>query len=359
MKAVRFAAPLMAMACMALVVAGCSSSGNGGTGGQSGTNGSGGSQGKQLVIGWADPQAKQPLFGAFTDALNAAAARDNAKIITLDGQANPSVQVSNIQTFITDHVDAIVIFPDDVNALKPALAKASQAGIKIIGLNAFLPPAHNAVPDVPTPYATNLDWGYVDGPYLEGKYVAQQLHGKGNVVGIKIPVPVPSLNAMLAAYQKYVTEGNPGIHWLGILPDATDDLAGAQKAMADAITRYHGNIQAVMSYTDIAGIGARQALTAAGIKNVVIIGQQGNQTGIDALKAGQIQGDIDTQPYTAAVWAYAITKDIVNGKSVPKFVRLPIKFLTKDNADSYVSWNDGVNDIKSGKTSLNVTFNGH
>lgn len=361
MKALRFAAPLVAMACTALVMAGCSSSsGSGGNAAGSGANAPGtsssGKPGKQLVIGWANPQAKQPLFETFTDALKAAAGRENIKIITLDGQANPSVQVSNIQTFITDHVDAIIIFPDDVNALKPALAKASQAGIKIIGLNAFLPAAHNATPDVPAPYVANLDWGYVDGSYIEASYVAQQLHGKGNVVGIKIPVPVPSLGAMLAADQKYVTEGNPGIHWLGTLPDATDDLAGARQSTANAITRYHGNIQAVMAYTDIAGIGAYQALAAAGLKNVVIIGVQGNQTGIDALKAGQIQGDLDTQPYTAAVWALALTKDVLGGVSIPKFVRLPVKFLTKDNVDSYVSWTDGVNDIKSGKTSLNVSF---
>jgi ABC-type sugar transport system substrate-binding protein len=347
MKALRLTAPLVATVCAALVLAGCSSSA---------TNS--GTAGKQLVIGWANPQAKQPQFQTFTDALNAAAAREHVKVITLDGQANPSVQVSNIQTFITDHVDAIIVFPDDVNALNPSLTKAAQAGIKIVALNAFEPAAAKATPQVPAPYSTDLDWGYVDGPYLMGKYVAKQLNGKGNVVGIKIPVPVPSLNAMLAADQRYVTEGNPGIRWLGTLPDATDDLAGARSSMADAITRFKGNIQAVMSYTDIGGIGARQALTAAGIKNVVIVGSEGNQTGIDALKAGQIQGDVDYQPYTAAVWALAMAKKVVNNEPFPKFVRLPIKFYTQDNVDSYRPWTEGVNDIKTGKTSLNVTFSG-
>ncbi|MGH3262328.1 MAG: sugar ABC transporter substrate-binding protein, partial [Trebonia sp.] len=261
--------------------------------------------------------------------------------------------------FITDRVSAIVVFPDDVNALNPALIKAKQAGIKIIGLNAFLPSAYNSTPNVPAPYDVNLDWGYVRGPYLEAKFVAKQLHGKGNVVGIKIPVPVPSLDAMLSAYQNYVTAGNPGIHWLGTLPDATDDLAGARQAMADAITRYHGDIQAVMAYTDIAGIGAYQALSSAGIHNVVIIGQQGNQTGVDALKAGQIQADIDTEPYTAAVWAYEMTKRVVSGSSFPKFANLPIRILTQANADSYVPWSTGIDNIKSGKTSLDVTFDGN
>lgn len=357
MRIIPVAASLV-MACATLMTAACSSTGSSATGASGGPGGSATAGGKQLVIGWADPQAMQPLFATFTDALDAAAARENVKVITLNGQANPSVQVSDIQTFITDHVNAIVVFPLDVTTLNPALTRAAQAGIKIIGINAFLPSAYNTMPTVPTPYDADLDWGYVRGPYLEGKYVAQQLAGKGNVIGINIPVPVPSLDAMLAAYQEYVTKGNPAIHWLGTLPDNSDDLAGARQAMADAITRYHGNIQAVMAYTDIAAIGADQALSSAGIKNVVIIGQQGNQTGVDALKTGEIQGDIDTEPYTAAVWTLALTKDVLAGTAVPKFINLPIKFLNKDNVSSYVPWSAGVGAIESGKTSLNVTFNG-
>jgi ribose transport system substrate-binding protein len=352
MRILRFAVPVAVATCAALVLAACSSSG---TGTATAKNGAAGS-GDQMVIGWANPQAKQPIFTTFTDALNAAAARANVKVITLDGQANPATQVSDIQTFITKKVDAIIVFPLVPEAEAAILNKAHDAGIKIIGLNAILPSAPGATPDVAAPYDANLDWGYVDGSHTSAQYVAQQLQGKGNVVGIKIPVPVPSLVAMLNAYKTSVTDGNPGIHWLAELPDATDDLAGARSSMADAITRYHGDIQAVLAYTDIAAIGAAQALAAAGIKGTVIVGQQGNQTGVDALKSGQIQGDIDTKPYTAAVWALALTKEVVAGSTFPKFVRLPIKFMTKDDVASYVSWSDGVAQIKNGKTSLDVTF---
>jgi ribose transport system substrate-binding protein len=354
MRVFRFAVPVAVATCAALVLSACSSSGAGTSTGNNAAAGSAAS-GDQMVIGWADPQAKQPIFTSFTDALNAAAARENVKIITLDGQANPATQVSDIQTFITKKVDAIIVFPLVPAAEAAILKKAHDAGIKIIGLNALLPSAPGETPDVAAPYDADLDWGYVDGSATSAKYVAQQLNGKGNVVGIKIPVPVPSLVSMLATYKSVVTAGN-SIHWLAELPDATDDLAGARSSMADAITRYHGDIQAVLAYTDIAAIGAAQALAAAGIKGTVIVGQQGNQTGVDALKSGQIQGDIDTKPYTAAVWALALTKKVVAGTAFPKFVRLPIEFMTKDNVASYVPWSEGVAQIKSGKTSLDVTF---
>lgn len=316
-----------------------------------------GESGKHIVIGWANPSGDQPIFATFTEALNAAAARANAEVITLNAAANPSAQVSDIQTFITKKVDAVIVFPLVPAADAAILNKAHAAGIKIIGLNAILPGAPGQTPAVTAPYDTNLDWGYVDGSATAAKYVAQQLNGKGSVVGIKVPIPVPSLDAMLATYKSVVSTGN-SIHWLAELPDATNDLAGARSSMADAITRYKGDIQGVLAYTDIAAIGAAQALSAAGVKGAVIIGQQGNQTGIDALKAGQIQGDLDTMPYTAAVWSLALTKDVVNGAAYPKFVRLPVDFLTKDNVGSYLPWSQGVAQIKSGQTLLDVTFDG-
>lgn len=372
MRVLRLGVPMAVATCAALLLSGCSSSGDAGSSTTSSaptitetpTNtatdaaSAPSTSGRQLVIGWADPSGDQPIFATFTDALNKAAARANAKIITLNAAANPSAQVSDIQTFITKKVDAIIVFPLVPAADAAILKKAHDAGIKIVGLNAILPSVPGQTPTVAAPYDTNLDWGYVDGSATAAKYVAQSLKGTGNVVGIKVPIPVPSLDAMLATYKSVVTAGN-SIHWLAELPDATNDLAGARSSMADAITRYKGDIQGVLAYTDISAIGAAQALSAAGVKGAVIIGQQGNQTGIDALKTGQIQGDLDTMPYTAAVWALALTKKVIAGTAFPKFVRLPVKFMTKDNVDSYIPWPDGVAQIKSGKTSLDITFPGN
>lgn len=354
MRLFRLTAPVVVAACASLVVAACGSSSGGSP--SAAAAASGPNSGKQITIGWANPQAKQPIFTAFTEALTAAADNADVKITTLDGKADPAKQVSDIQTFITQKVDAIIVFPLVPQAEDAILTKARNAGIKIIGLNAILPSAYKQTPNVAAPYDTDLDWGYVDGSYVEGQWVAKQLNGKGNVLGIKIPVPVPSLDAMMNAYKAGVTEGNPGIHWLGILPDATDDLAGARTAMANAITRYHGDIQGVLSYTDVGAVGAAQALASAGIKNVFITGQQGNSIGVDAIKSGQIQADVGTFPYTAALWALKLTQDVVTGNDYPKFVRLPVNIITSQNVGSYVPWSQGVDDIKSGKTPLDVTL---
>lgn len=354
---IRKGALVAGLAAASLMVAACTSASSTGaaTGGSTPTSSGSGSAtttSSHITIGFANPQDTQPVLEAFQAALTAAASRVGDKVISLNAGLSVNQQVSDIQTFITDKVNVIIVFPIAVPPLQAALSQAHAAGIKLLGYNAVLPGATSAAP-----FDTDLDQGIVvNGAKDAASYVSGALKGKGNVLGINIGAPVPSLIAMVDNYKADVTAGNPGIKWLETATDATDSLSGGQTAAADAITRYHGNIQAVMSYTDEAAIGAYNALKAAGIKNVVIIGQQGDADGINAIKSGEIQGDIDTQPWKEALYALKMSQDLMDGTSLPPIVEYPAVFITKANLSSYVSWQTAINQISSGAMSLNVSF---
>ena len=308
-----------------------------------------------ITIGFSNPQGTQPVLQAFQQALTAAAKRKGDKVIALNAALSVNQQVSDIQTLISDKVNVIIVFPLAGPALFPVLNQARQAGIKLIGWNALIPagkPVTSAAP-----FDTDLDQGIiVQGAQNAASYVDQALHAHGNVVGINIAAPVPSLDALVANYQADVTKGHPGVHWLGTLPDQTDSLSGGQTAMQDAITRFHGKINAVMAYTDESAIGAANALKAAGIHGTVLVGQQGNQDGINALRAGLIQGDIDTQPWRQALYALAMASDLAAGKKVPPLVEFPTVFITKANLSAYVPWSTAISEISDGKMSLSVSY---
>ena len=357
----RQGAPAVLAASAVLAVAACtsattatSSGGNPTTAAPASSGASAAGHGS-VTIGFANPQDTQPVLQAFQQALTAAATRAGDKVIALNAGLSVNQQVSDIQTLITDKVNVIIVFPLAGPPLVPALTQARNAGIKLIGYNALIPTG--TPPKSAAPFDADLDQGIViNGAKDAASYVASALNGKGNVLGINIGAPVPSLVAMVNNYKAYVTAGHPGIHWLATAFDQTDSRSGGQVAMQDAITRYHGNINAVMSYTDEAAIGAANALHQAGIKNTVIIGQQGNSDGINAIKSGLIQGDIDTQPWKEALYALAMAQDLVAGKTVPPLVEFPSVFITKANLSSYVPWAAAIQEISSGSMSLNVSF---
>lgn len=298
------------------------------------------------TIGFSNPQGTQPVLNAFGAALTAAAKRDGITVTSLNAALSVSKQVSDIQQFINDKVRAIVVFPLAGPPLVPVLTKARQAGIVVLGYNAVTTDATSASQIYP--YSADVNQGLIhQGAKLAAQFVVSQLHGSGNVLGVGIAAPVPSLHAFMAAEQADVTSGNPGIHWLETVADQTDDIAGAATPVADALTKYHNDVNAVMAYFDGAAIGAAQSLKAAGVK-AVIVGQQGNTDGIDAVKSGEIAATINEMPYNQALIALTMVRDLLSGTSVPAVVHPPVQLVTKANVGQYVPWSTAISQISSG-----------
>ncbi len=299
------------------------------------------------TIGFSNPQGTQPVLNAFQQSLTAAAKRDGIQVTSLNAGLSVSKQVSDIQQFINDKVRAIVVFPLAGPPLVPVLTQARKAGIAVLGYNAVTTDATSASQIYP--YSADINQGLIhQGAQLAAQFVDQQLHGSGNVLGVGIAAPVPSLHAFMSAEQADVTSGNPGVHWLETVADQTDDIAGAAAPVADALTKYQNKVSAVMAYFDGAAIGAAQSLKAAGVK-AVIVGQQGNTDGIDAVRSGEIAATINEMPYKQALIALTMVRDLLSNTSVPAVVHPPVQLITKSNLSQYVPWSTALQQITSGQ----------
>jgi ribose transport system substrate-binding protein len=308
----------------------------------SGGSSSGSSSSKGgYTIGFSNPQGTQPVLNTFQQALTVAAKRQNITVTSLNANLSVSNQVSDIQQFINQKVKAIVVFPLAGPPLDTVLTKARQAGIIVLGYNAL----------AAYPYNADLDQGLAkEGAPLLANFVLKQLHNKGNVLGVTIGQPVPSLQAFMSANQADVTHGQKNVKWLATVADQTDDIAGAAQPVANALTKYNNKVNAVMAYFDGAAIGAAQSLKTAGVKNAVITGQQGNNDGVGAVKSGEISATLDVMPYNEALIALTMVQQLVNGKSTPGVLYAPVKLITKSNASSYNPWPSEVSKIQSGKS---------
>jgi ribose transport system substrate-binding protein len=316
------------------------------TSASSGASSSGGK--KQYVVGFSNPQGAQPILQAFQKSLVAAGARAGIKIVPVDAQLNPQKQVSDVNQMVAQHVNGIIVFPLAPGTLNPALNQARAAGIKVLGFNAIVqkPGAGASI----APYDADFDQGEdYQGAQLLAKYVADQLHGKGNVLGIGIGVPVPSIKFMVQNFQTYFKQYAPSATWLSTVDNATDDIAGGEKVAAEAVTRFHNNIQGVMAYNDDSAIGAAVALKNAGVQNPIIVGQNGDPQGVNALKTGRMSAMIDITPWRQALIAATMMNDLLTGKKVPNWVANPVILYTKSNVDSRLDWNKAVSEIQSGQ----------
>src|SRR6478735_2768416 len=92
--------------------------------------------GDKVVIGFSAPQADHGWIGAITKGAVAEAKKySDVELKQAEGTNDVNVQISQIEQFINDKVDAIVLLPFDGAALTEVATKAMQAGIPVINVD--------------------------------------------------------------------------------------------------------------------------------------------------------------------------------------------------------------------------------
>jgi ribose transport system substrate-binding protein len=328
------------LSCAALLAAGCGSS--------SAAAGGGAKDASTFTVGFTDPTAAQPILSTLADGIADRGKRLGVKVISLDDQLSITKQVSDIRQLIAEHVNGIIAYPLDGQAVIPALDQARSEGIKVLGLDALQGNANGAYSLSP-PYQADLTQGENQSAELETQYLAKEMGDKGNVVAIGLATPVPSVTYLMQQIQTDLAKQHPGIKWLDEVYNQTDNESGGQQAMAEALGRYRGKINGVIAYNDDSAIGAAIALKSDGVSNIPIVGRNGSSEGIQAVESGQISADIDQDPYLQGATAMNIMYKLLKGEKVPAFTQSSVVLITKANASTDPTWNTGLAEVANGK----------
>ena len=100
--------------------------------GGAGCSGKSGGNSIQIVASLHD--MTEPFFVAVKRELDAEAARLGVSVSVEDGQSNSAKQTADIEAAIAGGAQGIILAPNDVNALTPAVEEVIKAGIPIVTL---------------------------------------------------------------------------------------------------------------------------------------------------------------------------------------------------------------------------------
>src|SRR3712207_2101075 len=122
-----------------VLVAGCTSntpeaSGGGGGGGEAASPND--EAGETVRIGFSAPAADHGWMAGISQAAQAEAdGYEDVELSIAEGTNDVSTQISQVETFINEGVDAIVLLPFDGAALTPVALRAMEAGIPVINFD--------------------------------------------------------------------------------------------------------------------------------------------------------------------------------------------------------------------------------
>jgi ribose transport system substrate-binding protein len=276
------------------------------------------------VIGMSQCNLGEPWRVQMDADVRAAAAKHaNLRVIFKDAQNESLTQRAQVEEFVEQGVDLIIISPKEAAPLTRPVAEAYQGGIPVIVLDRAVQG------DQFTSFigADNVKIGRE-----AGRWIRRQLGGSGKIVELKgLMTSVPGQDRNRGFLEGLELDANPGLEivfsgemkWLE--PDA-------RKEMESALAT-NDEIDVVYAHNDPGAHGAWLAARAAGRENEMLF------VGIDALpQEGQQyvkQGILDaTFLYpTGGAEAIDVALQILRGEEVPKHIVLGTRLFTRENID--------------------------
>ena len=254
--------------------------------------------GKHLTILMSVPDMAFPFFVHMMDAVKAEADKlGDIEIVESDGQRSSPKQTADVEAAITKGVDGIVISPNEVDALAPALQEAVDANVPVVTIDRRV----DAVPGI----LAHVGADNVKGGEAQGELIMQLFPNGANV-----------MNLQGQSGASPAIDRNKGLH--NVLDKAADkykfvfeDTAGFDRAKGQSMTE---SALAAMSTppdvivcaNDDMALGALEALKDRNlVGKVVLIGfdalpealkqiQDGNMTAtIEQMPGGQTSGALD------------------------------------------------------------------
>jgi ABC-type sugar transport system substrate-binding protein len=292
-------------------------------GGSSKSNG-GSSGSKQLgvVIKGLD----NPFFAAMSDGIKAGAQQRGAKvsITAASSLTDTAGQASKLEALVGQNLGCYVVNPISQTNLVQPLARVPK-GTPVVNIDSPVggKAAQQAGLDIKTYIGTDN--------VAAGKMAADTMAGLvkgGGKVGV---VGGISGDATSVARVQGFTSGTGG-RFTALTTVAGDWDRDKALSTAEDLMRSNPDIKGFFAANDQMALGIAQAVTNAGKKGkIAIIGVDGIQDALAAVKKGSMSATVSQYPYTIGQLGVEACLAASQGKTLPKKVDAPVQVVTAAN----------------------------
>ncbi len=280
---------------------------------------------KKLVVGVSMLSMQNEFIVNVHDQIAKKAEEAGVELITVDAERSALKQVEQVESFIAQNVDAIIMNPCEVEASSPAVTKALAAKIPIINVN-------SETSAKPSAFVGSDD---VESARIAMKFLADKLGGKGNVLMMH---GYMGQAAQIKREQgaREVLKQYPGLKLMAH-QTAEWDRAKAMDLMENWIQSYGSQINAVFAHNDEMGLGAVKALTDAGLKNkVVVVSIDAIPDALQAVQKGELDATVFQNAQQQGAKAIEAALKIVKGQAYEKETLIPFQLVTKANLGQFM-----------------------
>ncbi|MFQ3621663.1 MAG: substrate-binding domain-containing protein [Spirochaetales bacterium] len=283
---------------------------------------------KKIRLGVTIEDFNDVFMRYLLDQLRDEATKAGAEVIAMDGKRDPNEQIKQVENFITQKVDAILIHVID-QTIAPRITKlCNDAKIPLVYVNRK--PEDSALQGAKVVAVASPE--EVAGQ-LQAEFVAKRLNGQGNVAIL--------LGSLGSAPQIGRTKGTkdtlakyPGIRII------REQTANFQRPEAVAVVENWlasgDKIDAIIANNDEMAIGAVLVLEEKKMKGkTVVTGVDATSDALKFIEEGRLDMTVFQNGGAQGRGGVQAALKLIRGEQVPKFVEIPFEPVTKENYTKY------------------------
>lgn len=253
--------------------------------------------------------------------LESEAAKHGYELLISAAERNADRQSNQMQDFIVQGVDAIVVSPCDSKSAGGSIAEANDAGIPVFTADiACTSPIGKVVSHIASDNR--------QGGRLAAMLLAEALGGQGEVAVLSHP-EVTSVQDRVLGFREEI-EKHAGLKIVQEL-SAEGKRDEAVKVMEDAI-QSHPRLRGVFAINDDTALGALAAIEAAGkLGQIKIVGYDATPEARAKIQDGAIHGDVIQNPRRIGELTIRAIHDHFSKKTPPALIPVEVGTFTKDS----------------------------
>ena len=283
---------------------------------------------KGLTIGVTYCTSSAPAVKVFAQGIQEEAAELGIELIELDGNFDAATQADQMNTFISQKVDGIVLNPSDGTSLVSSCKNAYDAGIPVVT------------------GAMNVDesgYEYIEtfvGPddkdvgRIAGQTMLEALGAEGGKVAI---IEGTAGSSAQVNRTEGFEEAVAGTSIEVVAKNAADyDEATAMSITEDLLTKY-SDLAGIFCHDDTMASGVAQAMKELGYtgEDLVVVGYGGSAMGAELVQEGYLIATAVQPLVDEGRGCIKALVKAINGETLSTWYKDEITPLSKDNVDSY------------------------
>jgi ribose transport system substrate-binding protein len=327
-----------AVAAACTVLAGCTSNepeSSGDDGDTANAASSNDETGETVTIGFSGPAADHGWLAAInSSALEEAEKYEDIDFQAAEGTNDASQQIAQVETFINNEVDAIVLLPTDGAALTDVATQAMEAGIPVVNVDREFSSPFAARTTV---LGDNYGMGVSAGTYACGLIEENDLQDPviAEIAGIdSLPLTQDRSEGFADALEGCDQEVDNRV--------AAEFTVESGEEQASNLLQSEDQIDIIWNHDDDQGVGVKAAFENTGRDEFFFIGGAGSCNAMEWIEDGEMEATV-IYPPTQAADGIRLARLIAQDKGmsdlvqpeVPKRVVLDAPVVTADNVEEY------------------------